>query len=58
MRDQRENKPDFRKKGQNPAQQGGVDDCRCKQVSAMTPRELIGTMWRDLVFWKKTKKKK
>ncbi len=40
------------------AQHGGRDDdpCRCKQVSVMTPRQLLGTMLKDLAFWKKEKK--
>lgn len=36
---------------------GGEDDpCRCKQVSVMTPKQLLGTMLKDLAFWKKEKK--
>lgn len=32
------------------------DPCRCKKVSVMTPRELLGTMLDDLAFWKRKKK--
>jgi hypothetical protein len=32
------------------------DPCRCKAVSQMTPRELIGTALNDLAFWKRRKK--
>ena len=34
----------------------GEDPCRCKQVSVMSPRQLLGTMLNDLAFWKKAKK--
>jgi hypothetical protein len=41
-----------------PRKEGEDDDpCRCKQVSVMTPRQLLGTMLRDLAFWKKGKKR-
>lgn len=36
--------------------QAGDDDCRCKEVAEMTPRQLFGLMMRDLAFWKKAKK--
>ena len=40
-----------------PLADAGHDDaCRCKEVSKMTPRELIKLMIRDLSFWKKAKK--
>ncbi len=32
------------------------DACRCKETSAMTPRELLKLMVSDLSFWKKGKK--
>ncbi|HTG00094.1 MAG TPA: hypothetical protein VK654_05860 [Nitrospirota bacterium] len=34
------------------------DACRCKEVSKMTPRELLDLMMKDLAFWKKEKKEK
>jgi hypothetical protein len=41
-------------KDREPAVSAADDDpCRCKQVSVMTPRELLGTMLSDLAFWKK-----
>jgi len=33
------------------------DDCRCKEVSEMNPRELLRLMMSDLAFWKKGTKK-
>jgi hypothetical protein len=38
-----------------PAVQGEPDDCRCKEMSKKTPRELLGVMIGDLSFWKKKK---
>lgn len=35
---------------------GKDDACRCKEVSEMSPRELLKLMMSDLAFWKKTKK--
>jgi len=35
---------------------GGENACRCKDASQMTPRQLLGLMFSDLAFWKKTKK--
>lgn len=32
------------------------EDCRCKEVSEMSPRDLVRTMFNDLAFWKKEKK--
>jgi hypothetical protein len=32
------------------------DDCRCKEVSEMKPRQLFRLMISDLAFWKKKKK--
>lgn len=32
------------------------EDCRCKEVSEMSPRDLLRTMFNDLAFWKKEKK--
>lgn len=29
------------------------DDCRCKETSQMTPRQLLGLMLSDLAFWMK-----
>jgi hypothetical protein len=31
-------------------------DCRCKETSKMSPRELLELMMKDLAFWKKEKK--
>ena len=31
------------------------EKCRCKEASAMSPRQLIELMLRDLAFWKKAK---
>ncbi len=36
--------------------EGKDDACRCKDVSAMKPRDLIRLMISDLAFWKKGKK--
>lgn len=41
--------------GAAPAHEAG-EDCRCKEASKMTPRQLLDMMMRDLAFWKKTKK--
>jgi hypothetical protein len=38
------------------AKAGKDDDCRCKEVSEKTPRQLLGIMFNDLAFWKKLKK--
>ena len=38
------------------ARTAGGDDCRCKEVADMTPRQLLRLMMRDLAFWKKVKK--
>ncbi len=35
---------------------GKDDTCRCKEVSKMAPRKLLGLMISDLAFWKKAKK--
>lgn len=32
------------------------EECRCKEVSEMSPRQLLRTMLNDLSFWKKEKK--
>ena len=37
-------------------QPAGNDQCRCKETSQMTPRELLKLMFNDLSFWKKEKK--
>ncbi len=42
--------------GNSVAKQAGDDDCRCKETSEMTPRELFRLMIRDLSFWKRPKK--
>ncbi len=42
--------------GETGVTAGKKDGCRCKETSAMTPRELISLMIRDLAFWKKAKK--
>jgi hypothetical protein len=34
----------------------GEDTCRCKEVSEMKPRKLLGLVISDLAFWKKAKK--
>ena len=34
-----------------------VDSCRCKEASAMSPKELLKLMIGDLTFWKKAGKK-
>ena len=45
-------------KDRKPAASPADDDpCRCKQVSVMTPKQLLGTMLKDLAFWKKEKDK-
>jgi hypothetical protein len=38
-----------------PEAQGDADDCRCKEISKKTPRELLKVMIGDLSFWKKKK---
>ncbi len=48
-----------RKKEKTATPPAGVvhdDTCRCKEVSKMTPWQLLGLMINDLAFWKKTKK--
>jgi hypothetical protein len=35
---------------------GKDDDCRCKEASKLSPRELLGLMLSDLAFWKKPDK--
>lgn len=35
----------------------GVDDCRCKEASQLSPGQLLKLMVSDLAFWKKMKKK-
>jgi len=35
---------------------GNEEICRCKEVSKMTPRELMQLMIDDLAFWKKGEK--
>lgn len=37
-----------------PAGAGPMNDidCRCSEVSRLTPRELLKLMMRDLAFWK------
>ena len=44
------------KSAEHQAEAGKDDTCRCKEVSEMTPRQLLRTMFSDLAFWKKTKK--
>lgn len=36
-------------KGENQQQ----DDCRCKEVSKKTPKELLRVMLSDFAFWKR-----
>jgi hypothetical protein len=44
-------------KGTKPAEAGEAkNDCRCEEVSRMTPQQLLKVMMRDLAFWKKTGK--
>ncbi len=38
-----------------PAAPGGEGECRCKEMSKKTPRELLKVMVDDLSFWKKKK---
>ena len=38
-----------------PAAQGEGEDCRCKEMSKKTPRELFKVAIDDLSFWKKKK---
>jgi hypothetical protein len=45
-----------KKAAEDRARAGKDDDCRCKETSKMTPRELLGLMISDLAFWKKSKK--
>ncbi len=33
------------------------ESCRCKETSALSPRELLKLMIRDLAIWKKERKK-
>ena len=37
------------------AEAPGGDDCRCKEASKMSPRQLLKLMVSDLAFWKKMK---
>jgi hypothetical protein len=49
--------PADQERGKKAAEtQAGDDDCRCKEASQMTPRELLKLMMDDLMFWKKAKK--
>jgi len=48
--------PEKEKKPAEQATAGKNDDCRCKEASEMTPRELLKLMFSDLSFWKKAKK--
>jgi hypothetical protein len=36
-----------------PVEAGNEADCRCKEASTMTPRELLKLMISDLALWKK-----
>lgn len=38
-----------------PAAHGEGEDCRCKEMSKKTPRELFKVAIDDLSFWKKKK---
>ena len=38
------------------AGEGHDENCRCKEASSMTPRELLKLMVKDLAFWKKGEK--
>jgi hypothetical protein len=44
------------KPAESQAGAGKEDACRCKEVSVMTPRELLRLTISDLAFWKKAKK--
>jgi hypothetical protein len=45
-----------KKTAEGQAGAGKDDTCRCKEVSKMPPRKLLGLMISDLAFWKKAKK--
>jgi hypothetical protein len=45
-----------KKTAERQAGAGKGDVCRCKEVSEMPPRKLLGLMLSDLAFWKKAKK--
>jgi len=45
-----------KKSEEHQAGEGHDENCRCKEASAMTPRELLTLMVKDLAFWKKGKK--
>jgi hypothetical protein len=45
-----------KKTAERQAGAGSDDTCRCKEVSEMKPRKLLGLMISDLAFWKKAKK--
>lgn len=49
--------PEKEKKAEErPHPAGTEEDCRCKEASKMSPRELFTLMMHDLAFWKKAKK--
>ena len=39
------------------APQEHADNCRCKEVSTLSPGELLRVMLNDLAFWKKVKER-
>ncbi len=44
------------KAGEKPNPSRTSADCRCKETSKMSPRELLKLMMKDLAFWKKAGK--
>jgi len=54
--DSRDSSEKEKKNAEKQAEAVSDDNCRCKVVSDMTPRQLLGLMISDLAFWKKAKK--
>ena len=48
--------PDAKNIEKHQAGEDHSENCRCKEASSMTPRELLALMVKDLAFWKKGKK--
>ncbi len=48
--------PGHEKKEERQAGNANDESCRCKETSALSPRELLRLMMHDLAFWKKEKK--
>jgi hypothetical protein len=59
QRDEKNSEPDGPETGHEAsapqAGTAGADDCRCKKVAGMTPRQLLAQMLSDVAFWKKEK---